>query len=90
MDEIRLLRKALLIACMKLGYAEDEIAEMQGYEEQIDSEEEHQLMCIHKRSTRPMKMVRKMLEIAKTDRYERELSTNLNYWDSRLESAKEW
>lgn len=87
LNELYLTRKALLICASKLGYEEDKCDKCEfggnGCLEP-ETQEEAQAISIDHQYTRPKKIAHKMLEIAKTDRYNLQTDIALKYWDSEV------
>jgi len=76
-EELRLTRKALLIACYKYGYAL--------FEDEYVSEEDVQSHNIYNAYTRPKLIARNMLKIARTSEYDSQTNIALKYWESEVD-----
>lgn len=86
--DLEITRKALLIACSKLGYEKDKCdkCELCGGDCNNEPEtlEEAQAISIHNQYTRPKQLAKKMLDIANTDRYNLQTNITLKFWDKEF------
>lgn len=56
------LEKALLLACKKIGYLQDDIEVLNGFKEEPETQEEAQSTSIYNQYTRPKEIAKKFIE----------------------------